>query len=107
MSQIVTAGPEVVKRLGAWVTARDGLLLLHEGADTFEPYSAHVLPADAPWRASCGPIGLEVAIGGFRRELTNVGLSETQCNQLLVVTGRAMRSMTERPTNHPEEGQPK
>jgi hypothetical protein len=90
MSHYDAAGPEVVKRLGAWLEPRGELLLMHEGPDSFEPYALHVLPLDAPWRASCGPIGLEVAIGGFRKDLTSVALDERQCDALLTVVGKAL-----------------
>jgi hypothetical protein len=90
MSHYDAAGPEVVKRLGAWLSVRDGLLFVHEGPDGFEPYSAHVLPADAPWRASCGLMGLELQIAELRRELTTAALDERQCDALLTVVGKAL-----------------
>jgi hypothetical protein len=94
MARIETAGPEIERRLGQWLTAKDGVLFLHEPSDTIEPYSVHVLPATAPWRASCGTIGLSLTVAGFQRDLTDVGLDGRQCFELLTVLGQAMRSLT-------------
>jgi hypothetical protein len=104
MRHIATAGPEIERRLGLWLTARDGLLYLREPADAIEPYAFHVLPAAAAWRASCGEMGLTMTVGTFRKELTEVALDERQCNELLTVLGRVMRSLTatdDRPAQQP------
>ena len=93
MAHIATAGPEIERRLAQWLTAHDGLLFLREPPDTFEPYAVHVLPAATPWRASCGEIGLTVTVGVFRKDVTEVALDERQCDELLSVLGRAMRSL--------------
>lgn len=93
MARIATAGPEIERRLGQWLSARDGLLLLREPDGASEPYAVHVLPAAAPWRASCGELGLTVTVGAFRKELTEVPLDD-KCDELLTVLGRAMRSLT-------------
>jgi hypothetical protein len=94
MRHIATAGPAIERRLHRWLTARDGLLYLREPADAIEPYTLHVLPAVAPWRASCGDLGLTVTVGGFRKDITEIALDDRQCDELLSVLGRAMRSLT-------------
>jgi hypothetical protein len=70
------------------------MLFLREPADTIQPYALHVLPAVAPWRASCGELGLTVTVGNFRKDLTEVALDDRQCDELLVVLGRAMLRLT-------------
>jgi len=58
--------------------------------DVVEPYAVHVLPATTPWRASCGPIGLTVTVGAFRKDITEAALDNHQCDELLGIVGRAM-----------------
>jgi hypothetical protein len=94
MRHIATAGPEIERRLGQWLIAKDGLLFVREPADTFEPYALHILPALAPWRASCGEGGLTVTIAAIRKDITEIALDERQCNELLTVLGRTMRNLT-------------
>jgi hypothetical protein len=109
MTRIATAGPEIERRLARWLTARDGLLFLREPVDATEPYSFHVLPALAPWRASCGELGLTVTVATFRKDLTEIALVERQCDELLTVLGRAMRSLTtteDRPAQQPRKDRP-
>jgi hypothetical protein len=109
MGHIATAGPAIERRLAEWLTARDGLLYLREPPDIFEPYAFHVLPVSAPWRASCGELGLIVTIASYRKELTEIALDERQCGELLTVLGRAMRSLTEpegRPAPQPRKEKP-
>ena len=106
MTRIATAAPEIERRLAQWLSARDGLLFLREPADASEPYTLHVLPAVTPWRASCGEVGLTLTVAGFRKDLTEVALDEHQCDELLSVLGRAMRSLTatdDRPAQQPNE----
>jgi hypothetical protein len=109
MGHIATAGPAIEGRLREWLTANEGLLFLREPADANEPYTVHVLPAVAPWRASCGEIGLTVTIAGFRKDVTEVALDERQCSELLSVLGRTMRSLIatdERPARQSRREQP-
>jgi hypothetical protein len=94
MERIATAGPTIENRLRQWLTTREGLLYLREPPDTFEPYGLHVLPASTPWRASCGEMGLTVTVGNFRKDMTEIALDERQCDDLLSVLARAMRSLT-------------
>jgi hypothetical protein len=107
MGDIGTAGPEIERRLGAWLTAREGLPPLHDGGDGLELYSERALTAETPWLASRGLIGLEVTIGGFAKTLADIALDGCQCDKLLMVLGRAMRGLTERPPIQKLEGQPK
>jgi hypothetical protein len=105
MARVATSAPEIERRLAQWLSARDGLLFLREPGD-FEPYARHVLPAAAPWRASCGALGLTVMVGSFRTDVTEIALDERQCDELLSAVGRAMLRFTttdDRPAQQPNE----
>jgi hypothetical protein len=41
----------------------------------------HVLPAGAPWQASCGEAGLTMIVGGFWQEITDIALGDRQCDE--------------------------
>jgi hypothetical protein len=97
MGDIGTAGPEIERRLRAWLTAREGLPLSHDGGDGLQLYSGRALTAETPWLASRGLIGLEVTIGRFAKTFTDIALDGCLCDKLLMVLGCAMRSPTERP----------
>jgi hypothetical protein len=110
MGRMITAAPEMERRLARWLRGHDGLLFVRERDDGIDAYGAlHVLPALTPWRASCGPLGLTVTIGRFEKEITEIALDERQCDELLSVLGRTMRSLTatdDRPAPQPRKDTP-
>ena len=105
MANLATAGPEIRRRIREWLSPRDGLLFVHEGAVFVEPPALHVVPAPAAWRAACGGRGLTLNVAGFIKDITAVAFDERQCHELLAVLGRAMLKLKD-PARQPREEKP-
>jgi hypothetical protein len=95
MAHSATAAPEIERRLGQWLTTRDGLLYVRE------PAEVHVLRAVA---SVVRRDGIERAHGRFLERHTDVVLDERQCNELLSVLGQAMLTLTATDRPAPQQG---
>jgi hypothetical protein len=100
MANVQAALPELQKRLEKKLSTRDGVAFVNPLADFPAFPWITAVSKYAPWRVSCGIVGLNVSMPYGTREddvdfimLTQASLTEAQCEEFTPVIAKRVQSI--------------